>query len=66
MSDKITPTKTGKSEENGRTSNIKNCIRYFLSNNNEFVLEKNLTNAAGAEDKYLLNNNDIFSDEENV
>ena len=66
MSDKITSTKSDKSEENSRTSNIKNRIRYFISNNNEYVLEKDLTNTNGTEDKYLLNNNDIFSDEENV
>ena len=66
MSDKGTSTKSKNSEDTSRISNKKINIRYFLSNNNEYVLEKDLTNTNGTEDKYLLNNNDIFSDEENV
>lgn len=66
MSDKITPTNTEKSEENSRTSNKKNSIRYFLSNNNEFVQEIDFTIKNETKVNYLLNNNDIFSDEENV
>ena len=64
MLDKITPTKTEKSEENSRTSNIKNRIRYFLSNNNEFILEKDTTDSNIINDKYWHNEKEVTLDKD--